>query len=59
MQSLFAALIEWVADYQVRTNANSRTAHERTFDTFVGHKFKITSRAEMAELLSCTKLSGK
>lgn len=55
----FAALIEWVADYQVRTNANSRAAHERAFDTFAGHKIKITGRAEMADLLNSVGQSGK
>ena len=48
----FAALIEWVADYQVRTNANSRTAHERAFGAFAGHRVKVTSRTEMADLLN-------
>ena len=55
----FAALIEWVADYQVRTNANSRTAHERAFDAFTGHKVKIASRAEMTDLLNSVRSSGE
>jgi hypothetical protein len=55
----FSALIGWVADYRVRTNANSRTAHERAFDTFAGHKVKVTSRAEMADLLNSARPSGK
>ena len=54
----FAALIEWVADYRVRTNANSRTAHERAFDAFAGHKVRISSRAEMADLLNSARPSG-
>jgi adenylate kinase family enzyme len=51
-EAAFAALIEWVGEYHVRTNANSRLAHEQAFDAFEGHRVKITSRAEMAELLT-------
>lgn len=54
----FAALIEWVADYPIRTNANSRAAHERMFDRFTGHKIKIAGRSEMADLLNSVLQAG-
>jgi adenylate kinase family enzyme len=57
-EAAFAALIDWIADYAVRTNANSRVAHERAFDAFAGRRAKITSRTEMAELLTNVESSG-
>jgi adenylate kinase family enzyme len=51
-EAAFTALIEWVGEYHVRTNANSRLAHEQAFDSFEDHRAKITSRAEMAALLT-------
>jgi len=56
-KAAFAALIEWVADYNVRTNPNSRIAHERAFDAFAGRRAKIASRLEMAALLNCVGAS--
>jgi hypothetical protein len=51
-EAAFAALIAFIADYQVRTNANSRMAHEQAFNAFAGNKVLITCRGEMAQLLS-------
>jgi adenylate kinase family enzyme len=58
-EAAFMTLIDWVADYAVRTNANSRVAHERAFDAFGGHRTKITSRAEMAALLNSVGTPGQ
>jgi adenylate kinase family enzyme len=58
-EAAFMALVDWVGDYAVRTNANSRVAHERAFDTFAGHRAKIASRTEMAALLNSVGTSGQ
>lgn len=48
----FEALLQFVADYDVRTNANSRSAHAQAFAGFAGFKTRLTSRAGISSLLS-------
>jgi len=47
----FDKMLEWVAGYPQRTNANSRATHERLFAEFGGTKHRLTGRAEIADYL--------
>jgi len=47
----FDRMLEWVAAYPQRTNANSLATHERLFTEFAGPKQRLTSRAEIAAWL--------
>ena len=45
-EGAFAALLAWVAEYPTRSNANSRQAHQRLWDSFGGMKQVLRSREE-------------
>jgi adenylate kinase family enzyme len=55
----FETLIQFVVDYDVRTNANSRTAHEQAFNSFAGLKARLTSRTEISCFLSDAASAGR
>ena len=40
----FEKMLDWVAGYPTRTNANSRATHERQFTEFPGTKHRLTTR---------------
>jgi len=50
-EASFEALIAWAGEYRIRDNANSFTGHSRLFELFEGRKFRLRSRAEIADLL--------
>jgi adenylate kinase family enzyme len=54
-EASLASLVDWIADYRVRQNANSFHRHEQLFDRFEGAKRRLTSRDQIAaELASIT-----
>jgi adenylate kinase family enzyme len=50
-EASFEALIAWAGEYRTRDNANSFTGHLRLFELFEGRKFRLRSRAEIADFL--------
>lgn len=54
----FIELLKWASEYQVRTNANSWTAHKRIFDGFPGTKLTLSSRREIDAFLQNTALGS-
>jgi adenylate kinase family enzyme len=46
-----AMLIDWIRDYGHRQDEFSRSAHERFFERFEGHKRRITQRVRVDDLL--------
>jgi len=48
----FDRMLEWVAGYPTRTNANSRATHQRLFEQFGGQKYRLSSREELATWLA-------
>jgi adenylate kinase family enzyme len=50
-EASFEALIAWAGEYRIRDNANSFTGHSRLFELFKDRKFRLRSRAEIADLV--------
>jgi adenylate kinase family enzyme len=50
-EAAFAELLDWVAHYRTRQNANSLEGHARLFEAFQGPKCRMTSRTEIASQL--------
>lgn len=48
----FGKMLEWVAGYPIRTNANSRATHQRLFEQFDGRGKTLSTRAEVAAWLA-------
>lgn len=40
-------LLDWIAEYEVRQDTFSRTAHESLFKRFAGEKFRLTQPPEL------------
>lgn len=47
----FEGQLRWVAEYRVRTNANSFKAHSQLFSAYCGPKALLTSRLQIAHFL--------
>jgi len=43
-------LINWIADYQIRTDTFSSKAHQALFDAYLGKKTMLVSRPDLAKL---------
>lgn len=43
----FQSMLDWVAEYPIRDNWNSRSAHRRLWDAFDGEKQILTRRDEL------------
>jgi len=46
-EASFQSMLDWVAEYPIRTNWNSRSAHRRLWEAFEGSKEILSSRAEV------------
>jgi adenylate kinase family enzyme len=53
----FKKLLLWAEQYWARTNSCSRSGHLQLFSNFVGQKFKLTRRAEVADFLKQPKMN--